>query len=149
RRLDSVLDVQGRSMSKTFRRSSGQTKIRVPSSPEAADSHRRRRSGPWFLSNDFAEGLRAVLCSSAFCTFLCIIAPASCLSQIEGSPIDPQLISIFPPGGRWGTSCEIEIRGRALSGASSLTCVPEASSCEDLGIRGQVTRVEPITSAHT
>jgi hypothetical protein len=136
-------------MSKAACCSSGRTNMADLSSSELADSESRCQSACFFAKSNFAENLRTWIWSAVCCAFLCTTAPPFCLSQAEKPSKDPELISVFPPGGQPGTSFEVEIRGKTLAGASALTCVPEASSCEGVGLRGTITRVEPIASDHT
>src|SRR5262249_15201324 len=77
-----------------------------------------------------------------------LTGPCFWLLRAEEPTKDPELVSVFPPGGQAGTSFKIEMRGKALSGAYAISCVPEASSCEDLGIRAMIPKVESITLDH-
>jgi hypothetical protein len=54
-----------------------------------------------------------------------------------GQPDSPQIVSIFPAGGRLGSSLEVQIKGTGLNGVYSAWFGAEK-------IRGQVTKLEPI-----
>ena len=57
--------------------------------------------------------------------------------ETDPPPTEPEVISIFPSGGRQGTSFEAELRGRALGGVYALWF-------DSQGLEGQVQGIENI-----
>src|SRR5262249_26505677 len=81
----------------------------------------------------------ARLCITILAIVVIVLSPCSTLRALRtanDTPLNPELISVFPLGGQQGTVIDIEIRGKALNSAYGVYFDGD-------NLKGTITKIEP------